>query len=253
MPDYVLSFQLFGARKFPPTEAQLERLAEMGYDGVEPYLDIYEADPDGFGRLVERTGLKVPSLVSTVDFIDRNRSKLFDIAKGFGTHTVVLSYLASYERPVDLAGWRGFAARLQAHGEAARERGLSLAWHNHAFECIPLSDGSRPIDAILEAEAVGWEVDIGWLARANCNVPHELTRYVSKIDLVHMKDMAPAGTMVAGGWADVGSGIVDWNAVWPAVKETGAKLLVVEHDDPPDWLACARNSLAFVRELIRSQ
>ncbi|MCB1486769.1 MAG: sugar phosphate isomerase/epimerase [Bauldia sp.] len=249
MSEYVLSFQLFSARKFPPIETQLEKLRELGYAGVEPYPGIYESDPDAFLAKVRKAGLTIPSLVSSVDFIDENRDELLRIARLFGTQKVVLSYLAPDERPVDEAGWRAFGARLNEHAEAAQAAGLSLNWHNHAFECIALDDGSRPIDAILEAPALGWEADIGWLTRAHCDVPEELSRYASKISLVHMKDMASDDPAVAGGWADVGSGVVDWNVVWPAVKATGAKLLVVEHDDPPDWYDCAKNSIAFLKTL----
>lgn len=249
MSDYLLSFQLFSSRKFPPLEAQLEQLAALGYDGVELYPGIYEADPEGFQRKIQSSGLKIPSLVSAVDFIDRDRNRLFDIAERFGTRNIVLSYLAPEERPADRAGWRAFGERLQEHGEEATRRGLRLSWHNHAFECEPIADSSRPLDVILESPAVGWEADIGWLARARCDVPAELDRYAGRIDLVHMKDMAPLGTTVAGGWRDVGGGVVDWTTVWPAVKRTRAKLLVVEHDDPTDWLACASNSIAFLRRL----
>ena len=47
---YKIAFQLYTSRNFPPLEAQLEGLAELGYDGVEPFLPNYGDDPARFRR-----------------------------------------------------------------------------------------------------------------------------------------------------------------------------------------------------------
>ena len=42
---YKIAFQLYTSRNFPPFEDQLAGLAELGYDGVEPFLPNYGDDP----------------------------------------------------------------------------------------------------------------------------------------------------------------------------------------------------------------
>ena len=45
-----ISFQLYSARFFPPLEAQLDWLAQCGYDAVEPWLPAYGDDAALFRR-----------------------------------------------------------------------------------------------------------------------------------------------------------------------------------------------------------
>ena len=52
MTNYRISFQLYSARKFPPVAAQLEALAAIGYDAVEPYGGAYQGDVGGFRELL---------------------------------------------------------------------------------------------------------------------------------------------------------------------------------------------------------
>ena len=166
MPDYRLSFQLYSARNFPPLEAQLETLAELGYDAVEPYLEVYEADPAAFRALADSHGLPMPSVLSKLAYMDQNPEKALEAAQVLGARTIILPYLFPDERPRDAPGWQALAQRIAGHGAKAAEAGLALAWHNHDFEYVALADGSRPIDHILAHSEVGWQPDVGWLSRA---------------------------------------------------------------------------------------
>ena len=38
--------------------------------------------------------------------------------------------------------------------------------------------------------------------------------------------------MDTNGWCDVGSGVLDWPALWTAARAAGANWMVVEHDNP---------------------
>mgnify|MGYP003562994384 CR=1 FL=1 len=52
------------------------------------------------------------------------------------------------------------------------------------------------------------------------------------------------------GWADVGSGTLDWRGkLAPGAIENGARWLVAEHDKPSDPARFARNSFSFLNSL----
>ncbi len=253
MLSYRLSFQLYSARNFPPVERQLETLAQLGYDAVEPYLPVYEQDVDAFRRKVDAVGLSMPSVLSDLAFMDRNPSLAIDMAKALGAETVVLPFLHPSERPSDRAGWQAMADRIAVHARRAANSGLDLAWHNHDFEYAPLADGSRPIDLVLADDAVGWEPDIGWLARADVPIAAELDRYATKVRVFHVKDIAGREETIEDGWAAVGAGTIEWYSLWPSIAATGATLLVVEHDNPIDWKAIAESSLNYLKTLLKQE
>jgi sugar phosphate isomerase/epimerase len=65
-----------------------------------------------------------------------------------------------------------------------------------------------------------------------------------------VKDIAPTGQNAdQDGWADVGSGTLNWRELWRVCREAGAEWMVVEHDKPADPAETARNSFAFLRTI----
>ena len=250
MSDYRISFQLYSARNFPPLEAQLETLAEIGFDAVEPYRGSYGDDPAGFRRQLDAVGLACPTAHIGLADLDADRAAVIETARILGLETVISPFLPPDQRPDDVEGWQALGARLQEHAAALRAAGLKYAWHNHAFEYATLPDGSRPIDHLLAGPDVMFEADIGWIARADCDVKAELERFPGKLAAFHVKDVAPEGVTEDDGWTDVGAGIIDWQALLPVIASSGTDLLVLEHDAPSDWRSFAENSFRFLAGLV---
>jgi sugar phosphate isomerase/epimerase len=74
-----------------------------------------------------------------------------------------------------------------------------------------------------------------------------LKRYRDRLSSAHVKDLAsPGQNQDEDGWADVGSGVLDWPDLWQACRDAGARWMVVEHDKPKDPARTARASLAFL-------
>ena len=251
MANYRISFQLYGARNFPPLEPVLEGLAAIGYDAVEPYGGNYQTDPKGLRAKADALGPDDPDGAHAAGASrSRSRRRLIDVAKILGLETVILPHVGGDARPSTVEGWKAFGHRLSEHaGPPRREAGLKLGWHNHDFEYAKLSDGSRPIDHILAGNGVRFEADLGWIARSGTDVAKEIRKESSKIAAFHIKDTAKAGVTKDDGWTDVGAGIIDWKALWPAIAGTGANLLVMEHDNPSDWRSYAANSFKYVSGL----
>jgi sugar phosphate isomerase/epimerase len=249
MIDYRISFQLYSARKFPPIEAQLERLAAIGYDAVEPYRGAYGDDPAGFRKKLDAVGLACPSAHIGLDGLDADRAAAVDTAKTLGLELVIIPAVPQDQRTQAVDGWKALAGKLSDHAAHLAEAGLKLAWHNHDFEYRRLADGSRPIDHLLAAKGVLWEPDIGWIVRAGEDAAAEMTKYADRIACFHVKDLAPDGVTADDGWTDVGAGTIDWQVLWPVMVKTGAGLLVMEHDEPSDWQSFASHSYDFVANL----
>ena len=249
MPTYRISFQLYSARNFPPIEKHLETLAAIGFDAVEPYGGAYKADPKGLRAKCDALGLEIPTCHMPLADLDADRAAVIDAAKTLGLETVIVPAVPQEERSQGVAGWKALGAKLQEHAAAVKAAGMNFAWHNHAFEYVTLSDGSRPIAHLLSGADVKWEADLGWVARGGSDIASELKKFKGKVAAFHIKDMAPAGVTKDDGWTDIGAGILDYKALWPAIASSGTDLLVFEHDAPSDWESFARNSYKFVAGL----
>jgi sugar phosphate isomerase/epimerase len=250
MANYRISFQLYGARKFPPLDPVLEALAAIGYDAVEPYGGNFQDDPAKLRKKADALGLAIPSAHMGLDLLETDRTKAIDIAKTLGLEIVIVPYLAADARPSTVDGWKAFGHRLAEHAGYLAAAGLKLGWHNHDFEYAKLPDGSRPIDHILAPNGVRFEADIGWIFRAGSDAAAEIKKESGKISAFHVKDTTKPVIQQDDGWTDVGGGVIDWNGLLPAIASTGATLLVMEHDNPSDWRSYAANSYKYVSGLI---
>lgn len=249
---YKISFQLYSARHFPPLEAQLDELARIGYDAVEPWLPAYGDDPEGFRRKIDAAGLVCLGFHMPLPIQPDDWHRFVHVGERLGAKLMIPAWLPPEERGSDAGGWQRIGAMLAMGAEKARSAGLRVAWHNHDFEYFPLADGSRPIDHLLGSAGaeVGLEVDCGWVVRGGADPAAELERYADRIVAIQVKDTAPLGTAAEDGWTATGDGIIDWRALWPHFLKTKADHLVVEHDNPADWVRFARRSYEYVTRMI---
>ncbi|MDQ0474751.1 sugar phosphate isomerase/epimerase family protein [Labrys wisconsinensis] len=248
---YKIAFQLYSARNFPPLERQLEGLAQIGYDGVEPWLPAYAASAADFRRKIDAAGLACYGFHLPFKDLVAEPQRFIDIAGTIGARLLIPPYLMPEDRPATAEGWRAIGRDLQRVRDIVAGEGLKLAWHNHDFEYHALPDGSRPIDLLFEGAGadVGYEIDFAWVLRGGGDPLAELKRYGERMLAIQVKDTAPLGTRQEGGWTAMGDGIVDWAALWPLFKETPADHLVVEHDEPADWRQLAQRSYDYLVKL----
>src|SRR5882757_2395993 len=186
MPRYPVSFQLYSARHFPPLEAQLDWLAQCGYDAVEPWLPAYGDAAARFRRQIDAAGLACSGFHMPLAGLVNEPRRFFDYAHAMGTDTLIPPYLAPEERSITADGWRRVGEQLAEGAAAAKAEGLKVAWHNHDFEYRKLEDGNRPIDLMLDAAGPGvdFEIDIGWVTRGWADPAQELAKYADRITAI---------------------------------------------------------------------
>ena len=79
-------------------------------------------------------------------------------------------------------------------------------------------------------------------------------KYGSRITAAHVKDIAPAGQNAdEDGWADLGSGVLDWPALTAALQAKGVDLFIMEHDNPSDMTRFASNSILAFKSYMGDQ
>jgi sugar phosphate isomerase/epimerase len=132
-------------------------------------------------------------------------------------------------------------------------KGIDFGYHNHHWELKP-KDGSKTALELLFEAAEGspltWEADVAWLARGNVDPKAWIERYSRLVTAAHVKDIAPTGQNEdQDGWADVGSGTLDWKDLWQTCRKAGARWMVVEHDKPADPARSARSSFEYLRTI----
>jgi sugar phosphate isomerase/epimerase len=243
------SFQLYSGRNFTPWENVLGTVAQAGYRQVEGFGGLYQ-DEAALRAMLDRRGLSMPTAHFGLDLLESDFPRAAEIARTLGVRTIICPHIAADLRPSDEAGWRAFARRLAAVAEKCRAAGLEFAWHNHDFEFHQTADGVVPMRVILDAAPeIGWEIDVAWVVRGGADPLAWIDEYGTRIIAAHVKDIAPEGDAAdEDGWADVGHGVLDWKAIFAALRQhTGARVFVMEHDNPNDIERFAQRSIASAR------
>ncbi|MBO9098595.1 MULTISPECIES: sugar phosphate isomerase/epimerase family protein [unclassified Rhizobium] len=245
-----LGFQLYSAREFPPFSDVFAKVAKAGYKEVEGYGAMYASlDDAGLKAMradLDSNGLTMPTGHFGLDLLESNPERALEIAGVLGIESIYAPHIMPDQRPSDAKGWHAFGARLEAAGRRFRNAGLDFGWHNHDFEFVKLADGSTPMEHIMAGgPGLSWEADIAWVVRGGADPFAWIETLGPRITAVHVKDIAPAGENTdEGGWADVGHGTLDWAKLMQALKSTGARHYVVEHDNPNDLDRVVTRSIA---------
>lgn len=244
------SFQLYGARNFPPILDILPTLKELGYAEVEGFGGLYANEPD-LASILRDSGLTMPTGHFGLGDL-QNTDATMKLASDLGTKTLFCPAIPQDERSQGEDGWKALAETLAGLGETYNAAGFKFGWHNHAFEYVPTASGALPLDLILEgAPDIVWQHDVAWTVRGGQDPIKWIDKYADRMVSAHVKDIAPQGECEdEDGWADVGYGTMDWAGIFAAIKsKTACRSFVMEHDNPNDVQRFARRSIESARKL----
>lgn len=125
----------------------LATVASLGYANVE-FAGYFRHQPADIQRLLQASGLNAPSVHVPPNALINQPESALDIAATAGHQTIVLAW---WEPPMCTPdGYRQLAELLNHAGSLARDRGLSLAYHNHDFEFSANAEWV-PYDFLLRA------------------------------------------------------------------------------------------------------
>jgi sugar phosphate isomerase/epimerase len=231
----------------------LKAIQDIGYSEVEvTYGNLQQIWP-----ALKETKLKAVSVHLDTDLFFEGGSK-FDAAlsdvKQRGFEYIVLPYIPPAQRG-GVETFKKLAETLNKSGEKAKAAGLTLCYHNHAFEYEPLN-GTTGLAMLMNETHKGLvylELDIFWASVAGHDPVALLKQYWSRIALLHMKDKA-SGTptqfnenVPKTAFKEVGSGSVDIPAVLAAAKKTSVRHYFVEQDQTPgDPIDSLRESYKYL-------
>ncbi len=144
-------------------------------------------------------------------------------------HTMGGRYLALSHRFASRQDVLEAARLFNEIGDACRKEDIQLLYHNHNWEFTRF-DGQSAFDLLLEAtdpELVKMELDTYWVQRAGEDPVDYLKRLRDRCPLLHIKDMEADEEQF---FAEVGEGVLDWDAIFRAADAAGTQWLIVEQD-----------------------
>jgi len=182
-----LSVQLYTVRDAVATDlpGTLRRLADLGFTQVEPYAFVDRVDE--YAEALPAAGLTAPT--AHVGLVGADLDPIFAAAVRLGIGTVIDPHVDE-QRWTTREGVLAIAAELGEIARRAADHGLSVGYHNHAFELEHVLDGTTALEVLAEAlpPEVVLEVDTYWVAVGGQDVPALLRRLGGRVTALHVKD-----------------------------------------------------------------
>jgi sugar phosphate isomerase/epimerase len=250
MASPVLGLQVYTVRQSLSADfvGTLQKVREIGYDAVElcgtgPYSGAQVKE------ICDDLGLRVAGMHIGLDALERDLAGCITLAHDLGMENLVCPYLPE-ERRKTRDDWLRTAQALDAMGRQCRKQGMRLSYHNHSFEFVRFDD-RYALDLLFEyssGQNLCSELDTYWVKHGGADPVAYIRKYAGRISILHCKDMAADRDR---SFTEVGSGVLDWNAIHRAAVEAGVEWYCVEQDVcPGDPMDSARISAQFMRSKL---
>ncbi len=253
MTKPMLSLQLYSMRGLGDLGTQLDKAASAGFGAVEP-LEGHLRDANNLQAGLVRNGLTAPSAHVGLEALRSERQRFVDACQQCGIGQLFVPHPAPSAMKETRAAWQRIGHELGVLAEQMKAAGIVLGYHNKMAGFDRTIGGRYGFELMFEAakgSPLTWQADIAWLARAQPNAVEWIRRYASVLVSVHVKDQAPDNVdPEEGGWANVGSGVLVWPSLWQAAVASGARLFVVEHDNPRLPFEFAARSYAYLSRFV---
>ncbi len=233
----------------------LQKIKAAGYDGLE--LNSFMIHPTGMlvrlmtraagmptGKggsldwhvLLKDSGLGVVSLHTDLGSLERDASAVAAEARSFGMDRLVITGMYRFDYSDEKAVY-GLAARLNKAGEALKAEGLELLYHNHNIELLPLGNGKRAYDVLIDETDPGFvnfEFDSYWFIDGGADAKEWMRRLGSRMKLWHVTDRgsrqkgAAITPILKADSMELGSGNMDLDGLLAIACENGVKNIILE-------------------------
>lgn len=242
------------------TPGTLKAVAAAGYRQVEPYGFPHA---DAMIQAAKDNGLAVhsshfdwesvtnPDKEGVTPFMD-----ILEKAQQTGLTHLVVPYLHGHERET-LDHYKVLAERCNRAAAQAREAGIRLAYHNHAFEFEPREGGTTGYEVFIKefSKDMAFEIDVFWVKVGGVD-PVTLMRKLSRrVSQLHLKDLKEGlelpnfGSIPNDAFKELGNGIIPMEPILECAAEIGVVHCHVEQDHSPAPLESIRQSMTYLRSL----
>ena len=244
MPETMIAAQMYTVRDFTKTPEDiaesLKKVKAIGYDAMQ-VSGFGPIDPQELKNMADGEGLEIIATHTSFDRMRDDTQGVIDEHLLWNCKYPAIGGLPQSYREDGEGGYLRFAQDATEVGRKLAEAGLTFGYHNHNFEFQKIGNRTA-LELILQEtdpKAVQLEIDVYWVQAGGADPAAWIRKARTRIDLVHVKDMAIEGREQR--FAEVGEGNLNWPAIFEAGRESGTRWYIVEQDrcydrDPFDSL-----------------
>jgi sugar phosphate isomerase/epimerase len=237
-----LGLQLYSLRELLPTDfdGTLKAIAAAGYTEVEA-AGFYAMSAQDFKQSMDKAGLRCVSAHYPLNMLQPNLENVLNYAKDAGLQYVVCSspslkdpskvkvspkdpgYHEAWVQAFTVDDWKWNAEQFNQIAGRVKGFGMKFGYHNHTteFHKVGKTVGYDVLIQQTDPELVTFEMDCGWVAVAGYNPAEYLTKYPTRISMLHVKDFDLKSRKEPLQSTELGHGTIDYRPIFEAAKKGG--------------------------------
>jgi sugar phosphate isomerase/epimerase len=245
-----IGLQLYSVRDLLPKdyEGTLRQLGALGYREVEA-AGFFGHTPAQVKQAMDQAGLTCVSAHYPLRDLLPKVDETIQFGKDLGLRYIVCAspWLKDPSRVKDpgsraardamtLDDWRWNAEQFNRIGEHVNAAGIRFAYHNHTAE-FRSENGVVFYDELMKATdpaKVTFEMDCGWVVVGGKNPVDYLTRYPTRISMLHVKEFKMSGWTPGSEpppSTEMGRGSIDYRPIFEAAKKARIEHAFVEQEE----------------------
>lgn len=201
----------------------LEKVADIGYDGVE-YAGYFGTSAADLAAALRGTGLVSAAAHVPLEQIAGDIDAVIRYHAAIGCDYIVCPYW----RCENAEGYKRLAGEFNAYAKRLAAEGMTFGYHNHGHEFEDFG-GKTGMDILMEETdpaLVKFQLDVYWIKYVGIDPVQYIRQHLDRVRVVHLKDML-ADTDKS--FTEVGTGIIDMPGVVKAATPA-AQWFTVEQD-----------------------
>ena len=226
-----IGLQLYSVNQdMKDVDASLAKVAAAGYNVVETLRspECFGLPAADFKALCDKHGLKIVSTHHSIGMNPEKEAEIMEqwkeVFKGLNVMGAKYCVIPSFKLGETIEDLKAVCDYFNKVGALAKEYGLKLGYHNHAFE-YEVVDGQVKWEYMIEntdPESVFFQMDVYWTTKGGKNPVDYLKKYPERIKMLHIKDDLVIGD----------SGKIDFEAIFNQFYANGYSDFVVEQEMP---------------------
>ena len=237
------SIQLYSVRDVMESDytGTLEKLAEMGYAGVE-FAGYGGLLVQEMKHILASNKLRPVGSHVGLEGLSKRLDEEIEYHNILGTEYIVCPYSTIKSKDDTMK----LAETLQPVIKKINDAGLKFAYHNHAHE-FTQDGGEYLLDILFQnlPPTAAMELDVFWAAYADVDPLAYMEKHKDRLKLIHVKQIDKDKRCV-----DLDQGILDYKKIITKAKTLGVSHFILEQEEyAVSSMVSVKNDIEFIMKL----
>jgi len=247
-----IGLQLYTLRDYLTTKEDftetLRKVSEIGYKNIE-LVKQNDLSAKEVREIADMYGIRIISSHTSLNILQSDLDSYIEDSHIWGAEFVGIGIMPAEYRE-NKSTYIEFINKINIISDKLKANGLTLVYHNHAFEFEKKED-ELGIELLYKlTKNVGLEIDFYWVQAGGASPCEWAQKLCDKNEIVHFKDMRVSGSEQLT--APVGGGNINWKNVKKSLETCCTNWIIVEQDrcygeNPFD---CIKESFDYLKGIM---